>query len=207
MTLLTAWDALSGALETTMLAPGTLTVTRPDGTERWCKVVLAGAAQPSFDGGAQFLQYQLTLRAPDPRWYDTNLNTSALTMTGSSTSPLSANVLNYGNAPAYGTYAWTSPAGNSFINYARITVPSSYSALSLQGSAMTSATGITGQYQSVNNYFVTASNRTASPSDLQKATDEWPILYPGTSVFSFYGHNYAGGGPMTCTLSWYDAWW
>lgn len=200
-TLLSAWDTLSAALETTMLRPGKLTVTRADGTVRWCNVVLAGAAQPSFDGGAQFLQYQITLRAPDPRWYSTTLNTSVATVTGTADVSNTATAVMGGTAPALPILTFAG-APKQFYQ-AVFTVPTAYASLAGTAGKLTLSST-----PSTSIITATVDSATRISTFSLDATTQWPVFYPGTTSWLWTTLN-SGANPnnMTCTASWYNAWW
>lgn len=204
----TKWDALAAAFQSTLLSKGTLTVTLPDGsTQRQCTVILTGSAQPSFEGGSAYLQYQVNFRAPDPRWYGTTLNTSALTISATAaTTSSSANVTNAGNAPSAPKLTWSPVSSGLYFDYATFTVPTAYTSLSPQGSTIV-LDGSTGSAAISNNNYVDCATRTTNTTSVLTATTEWPVLYPGTSSWN-WTQQYAGStSNSTCTVSWRDAWW
>lgn len=206
--VLTKWDALAAAFQSTLLSKATLTVTLPDGTtQRQTSVVLSGAAQPAFEGGSNYLQYQVNFRAPDPRWYGTTLNTSTATIasTGIATSS-SVNVTNAGNAPSAPLFTWTAGTGR-LLDYVTVTVPTAYSTISPQGSTIVLDASGTASILAANDY-IDCALRTASTLSLLSPTTEWPVLYPGTSSWT-WTQQLSGGSSSssTCTLSWRDAWW
>jgi hypothetical protein len=204
----TKWDALASAFQSTMLSDGTLTVTLPDGsTTRQATVVLTGAAQPSFEGGSAYLQYQVNFRAPDPRWYGTTLNTSTRTITSTAAvTSSSTTVTNAGNAPSSPKLTWSPVAAGMYFDYATFTVPSAYTSLSPQGSSIV-LDGSTGSGGIANNDYVDCATRTTNTTAVLTATTEWPVLYPGTTTWN-WTQQYAGSASSsTCTLSWRDAWW
>jgi len=125
--VLSKWDEMTSAFQTTLLSRGTLAVTRDDDTVRQCEVVLTGSAQPSLEGGSPFLQYQLNLRAPDPRWYGTTLRTATLTNVttiGATSTPV--NVTNLGNAPSPVKFVATNAAAESRWTPITMTIPTAY---------------------------------------------------------------------------------
>jgi hypothetical protein len=208
--VLTKWDALAAAFQSTMLSKGTLTVTLPDGTtQRQTSVVLSGAAQPAFEGGSNYLQYQVNFRAPDPRWYGTTQNTSALSITTNNTSLVtssSSTMTNSGNAPSNPIFTFTYSSGSTLVLASvDVNVPSSYSSLSPQGSLI-SLTGGSGVLVA-NNGYVDCGKRKVSNINFVSPTTEWPLLYPGSSSWSWKLSNNSLGVVYTCTASWYDAWW
>ena len=205
----TKWDALAAAFQSTMLSRGTLTVTLPDGTtQRQISVVLSGAAQPSFEGGSAFLQYQVNLRAPDPRWLGTTVNSSALGISSSAAATSSTNtVTSAGTAPALPTFTWTGGTGTGrLVDKVTVNVPSAYSSIAPGGSALIlddspTATPLAGG-ETVN-----TSTRISTLAGLS-ATTEWPALYPGSSTWNWSIQTSSGsGGTTTCTMTWRDAWW
>jgi len=204
----TKGDALSAAFQSTLLSKGTLTITLPNGTtQRQTSVVLTGAAQPSFEGSGAYLQYQVNFRAPDPRWYGTTLNTStatiATTVVATSTS---TNVTNAGNAPVSPRFEWTAGTGR-LLDYVTVTVPSAYSTVSPQGSTIVLDASATASILAANDY-IDCGLRASSTLNLLSPTTEWPVLYPGTSSWT-WTQQLSGGSSAssTCTLSWRDAWW
>jgi len=206
--VLSKWDALAAAFQSTVLSKGTLTVTLPDGTtQRQATVVLTGAAQPSFEGGSNFLQYQVQFRAPDPRWFGTTLYTSALAITTSGSSAItssSANLANAGTAPSNPRFTFTySSATAPTVNSIDVTVPSAYTSVSPQGSPIS----IVGPLQFANNGYIDCGLRTTSGSASLSATTEWPVLFPGTSSWSWVLSSSGVGTVYTATASWRDAWW
>ena len=206
--VLTKWDALASAFQTTLLSQGTLTVTLPDGTtQRQTSVVLSGSAQPAFEGGSAFLQYQVNFRAPDPRWYGTTLNTSTLSISSvSAVTSGSANVTNGGNAPINPKFTWSPVSSGLYLDYVTVNVPSAYSSVSPQGSSIV-LDATTGSSAITNNSYIDCSTRKTNTTAVLSATTEWPVFYPGTSSWT-WTQQYAGStSASTCTASWRDAWW
>lgn len=199
----TKWDALAAAFQSTLLSKGTLTVTLPDGsTQRQCSVILTGSAQPSFEGGSAYLQYQVNFRAPDPRWYSTTASTSTTTINGG-TGSVSATVTNSGNAPTSPVFTF---AGSDSVAAIQVTVPSAYSSLSPQGSTISLTAGGTGVFNVDSSSFIDCSNRTFKfSSNGLSPTTEWPILYPGSSTWTW--GSASASGSHTTTISWRNAWW
>lgn len=199
----TKWDALAAAFQSTLLSKGTLKITLPDGTtERQASVVLTGAAQPSFEGGNNYLQYQVNFRAPDPRWYGTTLNTQAKSISGG-TGSTSGTITNAGNAPTSPKFTF---GGSDSISIVRVTVPTAYASLSPQGENIDLIAGSSGVFSVDANSYIDCLTRTAKfASGGMSATTEWPVLYPGSSTWSWGSASVAG--THTTTISWYDAWW
>jgi len=199
--VLTKWDALAAAFQSTLLSKATLTVTLPDGTtQRQTSVVLSGAAQPAFEGGSNYLQYQVNFRAPDPRWYGTTLKTSTATRTGTS-GTATASAVNAGNAPTAPTFTFN---GAYYLDALSVTVPSAYTSLSPQGSTMAVAMSpylLVDATTSLDCGARTISNGVGG----LLSTTEWPVLYPGTS--SWTQQSSPGISTRTVTMSWRDAWW
>lgn len=98
-------STISEALYATMLAPGRLEVTYENNTVRWCNVKLAGGVDVSVEGASRLLQYQVQLRASDPRMYATTLNSVTLT---APTTTGSLNVF-YTSSGTTQSYAGTAP--------------------------------------------------------------------------------------------------
>lgn len=204
----TKWDALAAAFQSTLLSKGTLKITLPDGTtERQTSVVLTGAAQPSFEGGSAFLQYQVNFRAPDPRWYGTTLNTSAATIaTTVGATSSSQTVTNAGNAPSSPLFTWTSGTGR-VLDYLTLTVPSAYTSISPQGSSIVLQSDATILALALNDY-INCGTRTTNTVGVISPTTEWPVLYPGSSSWNWTQITSGGSSASsTCTMSWRDAWW
>jgi hypothetical protein len=199
----TKWDALSAAFQSTLLSKGTLTITLPDGTtQRQTSVVLTGAAQPSFEGGSAYLQYQVNFRAPDPRWYGTTLNTSTATISTLSGTSTSASAVNAGNAPVSPTFTF----GSSFdVAQIDVTVPTAYTSLSPQGSLISMTMG--GLISVNSSSFINCATRTVSlVANGLASTTEWPVLYPGTTTWNQTSAGTAGVA-RNVVMSWRDAWW
>ena len=199
----TKWDALSAAFQSTLLSDGTLTITLPDGTnQRQTSVVLTGSAQPSFEGGSAYLQYQVNFRAPDPRWYGTTLNTSTTTLSSLSGTSTSSNAVNAGNAPTLPRFTF----GSSFsVAQIDVTVPTTYTSLSPQGSPISLA--MSGLISVSTSSYIDCATRTVSlVANGLSSTTEWPVLYPGTSSWT---QTSAGslGVDRNVIMSWRDAWW
>lgn len=202
------FETLTSAFATSLITPGTLTITLADGsTQRWCKVILSDAVQPSVSGGSALVDYQVSFRAPDPRWYGSTLKTSALSIAATAgTTSSSANVTNSGTAPSSPTFTWTPVATGMYFDKATVTVPSAYTTVSPQGSTII-LSGETGSNAIAANDYVNCATRYINTNAVLNATTEWPVLYPGTSSWT-WATQYAGStSTSTCTMSWYDAWW
>jgi hypothetical protein len=200
--VLSKWDTMATAFQSTVLGRGVLKVTRDDDTSRQASVVLAGSVQPSLEGGSSYLQYQLQLLAPDPRWYGTTLNTSTATVSVLSGVNTPVSVTNTGTAPSSPKFTFN--AAWSLASIA-VTVPTAYSTVSPQGSTIT-LTG-SGLITTGSTNYIDCATRTASlTANGLSATTEWPVLYPGTSTWQ---QSSAGtsGVDRTVTMSWRDAWW
>ena len=221
----TKWDALAAAFQSTLLSKGTLTVTLPDGTtQRQTSVVLTGTAQPSFEGGSAYLQYQVNFRAPDPRWYATS--TSSLTLTNPSAANVvftstAQNMVNSGNAPTGISFSISGGTGslNDYFKFS-VTPPSAYqtyAGASLDLFGTQTAGGVTdfitrpyGSTSTIDTLARTATNTNSAWANLgvkPAANTEWPILYPGTSTI--VRTSYTGGSTtgQTIVATWRDAWW
>jgi hypothetical protein len=210
------WATLNSAFESTMLGQGQLTVTLPAASggstrQQWCNVTLASPAQVSLEGGSAYLSYQVSLRARDPRWFGMTQNTSALVINATGTSSMtssSATLTNAGTAPSAPRFTYTfSGANYPVVQSIDVTVPSAYTTLSPQGSTI-SLVGASGAnpLQFANNGYVDCLTRTTSGTAALSASTEWPVLYPGSSTWSW---TVLANGTVTytATASWYDAWW
>ena len=201
------WATLNSAFEATMLAQGQLTVTLPAASggstqQRWCKVTLASPAQVSLEGGSNYLAYQVSFRAADPRWYGITLNTSSTTVTGG-TGTASATISNAGTAPTMPKFTF---AGSDSVALLQVDVPTAYSTLSPQGASINLAPGSGGVFNVNSSSYIDCSIKKAVfSSGSISATTEWPILYPGSSTWTWGSASPSGN--HTTTLSWYDAWW
>lgn len=197
------FETLTAAFTTSLITPGTLTITLADGTtQRWCKVILADAVQPSVSGGAALIDYQVSFRAPDPRWYGMTLRSSTATISSLSGTSTSVSAVNAGTAPVGPKFTF----GSSF-NLAQIdvTVPSAYTSISPQGSPIT--LGMTGLIAVDASSFIDCQTRSVSlVANGLSATTEWPVLYPGTSTWTQTSAG-SSGVARNATMSWYDAWW
>lgn len=207
--VLTKWDAIASALQTSLLAKGTLKITRSDDTVRQATVIMTGAAQPSLEGGSAYLQYQVGLMAPDPRWYGDTVKTSTATATGTS-GTATGSAVNAGNAPSSPTFSF----GGSFqVSALSVTVPSAYTTASPQGSPIAlsltaSGASALGYSNMISTSSIDCQARTASnvSGDGLQATTKWPTLYPGTSTWSQTSAVFPAAS-RSVTVSWRDAWW
>lgn len=214
----TKWDALAAAFQSTLLVRGTLTVTLPDATERQISVVLSGAAQPSFEGGSAYLQYQLNLRAPDPHWYSTTVKTGTVTVSSMGITPVrssSVNLVNAGNAPTPLVIGMTKDLGGANFSFWydwRVTPPTAYSAS--VSNPQIFQTGHVSEYGPDTMTVDTGTRTTATTGThaaTVAATSEWPLGYPGTSSWTAQvGDDGSGVAPRAVyhfVVSWRDAWW
>lgn len=208
--VLSRWQTMSSAFQLSLLQPGKLTITLADGTsQRWTNVILSGSAQPSLEGGSAYLQYQLTLRAPDPRWYGMTLNTSSSSVTVTSgTSPVTSSavtVTNAGTAPSLPVVSFTGAL--TATGTVTVTVPNpAYTNISPQGATiplvMQSLVGATTYTGTVDCGLKTVSGVYVD------ALTEWPILYPGSSSWTLkVNATPVSSQSFSAQVSWYDAWW
>ena len=205
-------STISEAFASTLMADATLTVTFENGTVRWCKVRLVDSLSTSVEGGSRLVQYQATLKAADPRLYDSTLRTVSLPLTPF-TGPsgivytlgttAATNLVNNGSAPVAPTVTITVPLNstNQLTEILKFTVtpPSGYSGISPLGGTqvfewassvgtdIVLGSGTTNTARAVVDSVartVTQSFTAGSGSWSQspKATSEFPVLYPGTST-------------------------
>lgn len=201
------WATLSSAFQSTMLAPGQLTVTLPAASggssrQQWCNVVLTSIAQVPADGGSAYLAYQVTFRADDPRWFGMTPNTSAAASL-SSTPSTAATVANGGNAPTSPKFTFSGTALSTNVS---VTVPSTYTTLSPQGSTIAIVPAVVAGFDVTSSSSIDCAKRSVSSLGSRKlnARTEWPVLYPGSSTWTWTN---TSGTSVTCTMTWYDAWW
>lgn len=199
------WTSLSAAFQQTLISPGQLTITLPAGSgstqQRWTNVVLAGPIMPAFEGGSNLIQYQVTLRANDPRWLGITASTDTLAVTSGSSS--TNTVSNSGSAPAYPVFTFSNTAE---VNQVQVSVPSAYTSLSPQGSPIVlQASGSSFSVTSSSSIDTLARTATSLGTNKLNARTEWPILYPGSSTWNWT--KTSGSGSTTVTMTWYDAWW
>lgn len=225
-------STISEALYATMLAPGRLELTFEDNTVRWCNVKLAGGVEVSVEGASRLLQYQVQLRASDPRMYAGPYSTAGksanlpVTPTSGPTGgvyytlgPTAAtNLVNSGTAPSPPVI--TVDTGTSDLtDLLRITVtpPTGYQSIAQGGSSLVfewdvaAATTITsGGKASLNSATREFTLLTGSWDVRPNATSEFPLLYPGTSTAVWTAVNTAGTtalASMSCKFEWFDAYW
>lgn len=202
------FETLTAAFATSLITPGTLTITLADGTtQRWCKVILADAVQPSVSGGAALIDYQVSFRAPDPRWYGITLRSSTSTIaTTTAATSSSQSVTNAGTAPTFPKFEWTAGTGR-VLSDVTVTVPTAYLSVSPQGSTIVLDASGTATPLALNDY-IDCTTRTTNTLSTLSATTEWPVLYPGSSSWT-WTQQLSGGSSSssTCTMTYYDAWW
>ncbi|NBW15980.1 MAG: hypothetical protein EBR82_49150 [Caulobacteraceae bacterium] len=205
-------STISEAFTSTLLSEGKLTVTYENGTVRWCNVKLVDSVQVAVEGSSRLVQYQATLKAADPRLYETTLRTvsfpitpftgpSGIVYTMGTTS--ATNLVNSGTAPTSPTVTITVPltANQQITELLRFTVtpPSGYQSISPWGATQvfewtsTAGTDIASRNSTTatNNAVavvdsakrtVTQTLTNGSWSQRPRATSEFPLLYPGTST-------------------------
>ena len=229
-------SVISESFASTLLSEGLLTVTYENGTVRTCRVKMVGGFDVSVEGGSRLVQYQVALKAPDPRLYDTTLRTVSLPLTPF-TGPsgivytlgttAATNLVNGGTAPVNPTVTITIPLGSSatVTELLRFTVtpPSSYSGISPLGSSQvfewTSSVGVDVVSASSSGTAIATVNSAArtvtqnsagviSWSQSPGATSEFPILYPGTSTATWtYKTTMANTTGVSCQFTYYYAYW
>ena len=213
-------STVSEALYATMLAPGRLEVTYEDNTVRWCNVKLAGGVDVSVEGASRLLQYQVQLRAADPRMYSTTQQTKTLSFTGA-TFNTSTTGNNAGTAPSPLEIVVTAGTQTLSVADISVTVPTAYSTLIPSTDSPTGTQTILSTLEATgsgNNMAVVAtatrtfytSTRTATSLQDVYATSEFPYVYPGASAsttFSIKGTSLAGMTGSSCVFKWYDAYW
>jgi hypothetical protein len=208
---------VSEAFTSSLLAPATLIVTYENGTERLCQVKLSGSVDVSVEGGSRLVQYQVQLRAADPRWYANSLNAVTLSRSTSGltwTTSTSSGTTNAGTAPSPLTVEVTAPTGNSLtVSEIYVTVPSTYASLVPQSytglsgttpsfSIVGTGTGFTIAAGTTRTFY--SRTRTASSlSDIDSRT-EWPMIYPGTVTMGLSTTSSNVNGAK-CVFSWSDA--
>lgn len=205
-------STISEAFTSTLLSDAKLTVTFENGTVRWCNVRLVDSVQVAVEGGSRLVQYQVTLKAADPRLYDPTLRTVSLPLTPF-TGPsgivytlgttAATNVVNSGTAPVSPTVTITVPltASAQITEVLRFTVtpPSGYQSISPWGSSQVFEWSSTAGTDIVSRSSVAGTNNAVAVVDAAKrtvtqtvtagtwsqnpsATSEFPLLYPGTST-------------------------
>lgn len=210
-------STVSQAFSSTLLSPAKLTVTYENGTQRFCYVKLSGSVDVSVEGASRLAQYQVQLRAADPRWYDPTLKTVTLSAPSSGltfSSTTSTGTTNSGTAPSPLTITVTAGSGGSLtVNEIGVTLPSTYGPLVPQSytsaifsnpsmSIVGSGSGFTIP-ASTSRTFYSATRTASSLTDIDSNT-EWPMIYPGT-VSMGIGAAASSVNGASCVFTWYDA--
>ena len=226
-------STISEAFTSTLLSEGKLTVTYENGTVRWCNVKLVDSVQVAVEGSSRLVQYQATLKAADPRLYETTLRTvsfpitpftgpSGIVYTMGTTS--ATNLVNSGTAPTSPTVTTTVrlTAGSIITELLRFTVtpPTGYQSISPWGATQvfewTSAFGtdIASSPSSTTDAVavVDAAKRTVTQtgawSQRPQAASEFPLLYPGTSTGTWtYKTTRSAATGASCQFTYYYAYW
>jgi hypothetical protein len=217
-------STVSEAFTSSLLSPAKLTVTYENGTTRFCYVKLSGGVDVSVEGASRLVQYQVQLRAADPRWYDTTLNTQTVSMSTATYSP-SVTLTSAGTAPSPLTIAVTAGTADLGINTITVTAPSTYSSLvpntystsgdqvlvsTLTGAGSGNRIGVT---MGLTRTFVTATRSGVySASGVSPLADvhqksEFPYVYPGSNTAVISGTGTSGMVGASTVYSWYDAFW
>ena len=208
-------STVSEAFTSSLLSPAKLTVTYENGTTRFCYVKLSGSVDVSIEGASRLVQYQVQLRAADPRWYSTTLNTVTLSRSTSGTTwtaSTSSGTTNAGTAPSPLTVAVTAPSGNSLtVSEIYVTVPSTYSSLvpdsyTGSGSARFSIVGTSSGFTvaaGATRTFYSATRTASSLAEISSQT-EWPMIYPGSTTMGIASSSSQVNG-SSCVFTWYDA--
>jgi hypothetical protein len=209
-------STVSEAFTSSLLSPAKLTVTYENGTTRFCYVKLSGGVDVSVEGASRLVQYQVQLRAADPRWYSTTLNTVTLSRSTSGTSwtaTTSSGTTNNGTAPSPLTIAVTAGSASLTVAELGVTVPSTYGSLVPQtySSALFSnpsfsivgtSTGFTVSAGTTRTFY--SSTRTASSLTDVDSRTEWPMIYPGATTMGIASSSSNVNG-SSCVFTWYDA--
>lgn len=190
-------STISQAFSDSLLSPGRLEVTYENGTVRWCNCKLAGPIETSVEGASRLVQYQVQLRASDPRWYEGPYSTSEQTTTltrsttGTTWSATSSAVNYTGTAPSPLTIVVNAPSGNSLtVSELYVTVPTAYGSLVPQNNAGSSepslsifgsGTGFTVGAAASRTFY--SATRTASSLEDIEPDSEFPLLFPGSATF------------------------
>lgn len=225
-------STISQAFSDSLLSPGRLEVTYENGTVRWCNCKLAGPIETSVEGASRLVQYQVQLRASDPRWYAGPYATAkqSVTLPVTPTSgptggvyytlgPTAAsNLVNGGTAPS--PPLLTIDTGSSdVVDLLRVTVtpPSAYQSIAQGGASLvfewdvaTSTTITSGGKATLNSATREFTLVTGSWDVRPSAASEFPMLYPGTSTAVWTAVNTAGTAAlasMICKFEWFDAYW
>jgi len=217
-------STVSEAFTASLLSPAKLTVTYEGGTTRFCYVKLSGSVDVSVEGASRLVQYQVQLRAADPRWYDTTLNSQTVSMSTATYSP-SATLTSAGTAPSPLTIAVTAGTADLGINTITVTAPLTYSSLvpntysssgdqvlvsTLTGAGSGNRIGVS---MGLTRTFVTATRSGVySASGVSPLADvhqksEFPYVYPGSNTAVISGIGTSGMLGASTVYSWYDAFW
>lgn len=222
-------STISEAFYSSLLSPGRLEWTLENGDVRWCNVKLAGGIETSIEGGAsRSIQYQVQLRASDPRVYEgpylTAEQTVSSTRSGSGlTWAYTSSSHSYtGTAPSPVTIVVSAPSGNSLtVQEIAVTVPTAYGSLVKQAytsglftnpsmSLVGNNTAGTGSGDptvaaagSVTFYSAT---RTATSLNGISAVSEFPYLYPGSVTFGLKSSS-ANVDGASVAFKYYRAYW
>jgi len=209
-------STVSEAFTSSLLSPAKLTVTYENGTTRFCYVKLSGSVDVSVEGASRLVQYQVQLRAADPRWYSTTLNTVTLSRSTSGTTwtaSTSSGTTNAGTAHSPLTIAVTAGSAALTVAEVGVSVPSTYGSLVPQtylsslfsnpsfsivgtGSGFTVAAGAT-------RTFYSATRIASSLAEISSQT-EWPMIYPGSTTMGIASSSSNVNG-SSCVFTWYDA--
>ena len=208
-------STVSEAFTSSLLSPAKLTVTYENGTTRFCYVKLSGSVDVSVEGASRLVQYQVQLRAADPRWYSTTLNTVTLTRSTTGltwTASTSSGTTNAGTAPSPLTIAVTAGSSASLtVSEVYVTVPTAYSSIvpdtytgsgSVSFSIVGTGLGFT-VASSTTRTFYSATRTATSLSDVDSVT-EWPMIYPGSTTMGIASSSSNVNG-SSCVFTWYDA--
>ena len=208
-------STVSEAFTSSLLSPAKLTVTYENGTTRFAMVKLSGAVDVSVEGSSRVVQYQVQLRAADPRWYSTTLNTVTLSRSSTGTTwtaSTSSGTTNAGTAPSPLTIAVTAgPSASLTVSEVYVTVPSAYSSLvpdsyTGSGAGRFSIVGTGSGFtvaSSTTRTFYSATRTASSLSDVDSVT-EWPMIYPGSTTMGIAASSSNVNG-SSCVFTWYDA--
>lgn len=224
-------STISEAFSSTMLSPGRLEWTLENGDVRWCNCKLAGGIETSIEGASRLVQYQVQLRASDPRVYkgpyataknSVSLPLTPITFDGTlyyTLGPTAAtNLVNAGTAPSPPVLTIKGPTSAGLVDYLNVTVtpPSAYSSLAQGGSsivfawdtAATSEITLSGAIATIDvasrSFTVNSGSWLVSPS----AASEFALLYPGTSTASWTTRTLVSGYTgAECKFEWFDAYW
>lgn len=200
-------STISEALYATLLAPGRLELTFEDNTVRWCNVKLAGGVEVSVSGASRLLQYQVQLRASDPRMYEGPYSTSEQTTTltrsttGLSWTATSSPVTYTGTAPSPLTIVVSAPSGTDLtVSQVSVTNTSPYPSRVIFGTGVGFTVG-----SGTSRTFYSASRTASSLQDVQADT-EFPFVYPGSVTFGIAASSTNVNG-ASVAFKYYRAYW